>query len=125
MHSPPFWIIAELPDNLISPIRIISCTVISRSITTHSRIRVAPAAHQTGTAENIADEGIPPRSIRQANRAHIPTIRTVGEVSALSGKPIAEERQINSIAMGIVAVNVLGIVSFEQNMMRSGHVLCL
>jgi hypothetical protein len=91
-HSPSFRIIPELPNILVSPIPVIlasencaakagwdpergedSSTVISRRITTHSRICVAPTAHLTGTPRTF-----PTKESHQEPYAK-PTVRTFAE----------------------------------------------
>ena len=62
---------------------------------------------------------IPPRAIGQTYGADI---AAVGEVPALPGKPIAEEGQVDRIAVGVVTVGIERVVSFEQHVMGTGHV---
>src|SRR5262249_24691984 len=105
------------------PMRLTSNTVVARQIATHGRIVVAPVVHLVGATKDVSDERMPPRTVRQAGSADIGKTRSnIAEVAALTCKPVPENKYINGVAMSVITIDVLSIVSFEQNMMRSGHV---
>ena len=78
-----------------------------------------PAGHLARAAHHVSDERIPPRTVRQTNGTHTCPI---DEVLALSRQVIAEERQVDRIAVRIVAVRIMGQIAFEQHLMGAGHV---
>ena len=92
---------------------------------------VDPTLHLAGGAEHVADEGHPIRMSHQARAALgritllggivDPSARLILERAADAAQMIAEERQIDAVAMGIVALGVLAVVALEQYVMRADH----
>src|SRR6516225_8939075 len=98
--------------------RVIAGAVVAVRIAAHGWVRISPAGHLTGTTENVSDEGIPPRAICQTYGANV---AAVNEVPTLPRKPIAEESQVDCIAVGVVAVGIERVISFEQHVMGTRH----
>ncbi len=101
----------------------------------HARIRVAravllidPAAHLARTAEHVADEAHPARSVRQTSAADRDVTRGIRKrdpehrtAESMPGKVVAEEGVVDARASGGIRIGVERVVPLEQHLVRPDH----